>query len=549
MAKAISSSSVEDGGAKALGGLRGSSLVLGLALVVVAGFPGSASAALTGRQVVQASAAFSSANKTATATCPAGKQVTGGGAEIFGVGFEGQVAINDVIPNAALTSVTVQGLEDQNGFAGNWALLAFAICATPPPGLERVIATSPSDSVNKSVTAVCPAGKRVLGAGGDISLGGGQVVLDELTPTSSLTSVRVSGFEDQDGTLSNWLVRAYAICANPVGGLERIVATSPTDSTNDNKRLFAFCSPGKEPVGAGAELGGGGGGQVLLNDLTLSTNVRVEGHEDQDGSSSNWLVRAYAICAATSERVVGTSPSDSDDKSGSARCSFGKLLTGVGGDITGGSGQALIERLSVLSDLEHFFAFGVEDETGTLSNWVVRTYGICATPPPGLERVLATSPTDSLDKSVTAPCPAGKRVVGAAGGTLSGGGEVMLSAIAPNQALTSVTVTGEEDQNGFASDWSVAATAICATPPPALELVSAAGDPDSDSAAGVTATCPAGKNLLGTGAEITDGAGEVLLDDLRPNAALTTVTVTGFEDENGFVGDWFLRAHAICANP
>jgi hypothetical protein len=195
------------------------------------------------------------------------------------------------------------------------------------------------------------------------------------------------------------------------------------------------------------------------------------------------------------------------------------------------------------------FSFGVEDETGTLSNWVLRTYAICATPLPGLELVIATSPSDSFNKSVTVACPAGKRVVGAAGGIVSGGGEVMLSAIAPNPALTSVTVTGEEDGNGTTASWNLAAHAICATPPPGLELVSVAGDPDSDPASGVTAPCPSGKNLLGTGAEIVDGGGFVLLDDLRPNAALTTVTVTGFEGEDGHKGDWFLRGHAICANP
>ena len=35
-------------------------------------------------------------------------------------------------------------------------------------GLERASATSPSNSSNKSVTATCPAGKRVVGAGGQL---------------------------------------------------------------------------------------------------------------------------------------------------------------------------------------------------------------------------------------------------------------------------------------------------------------------------------------------------------------------------------------------
>jgi hypothetical protein len=38
------------------------------------------------------------------------------------------------------------------------------------------------------------------------------------------------------------------------------------------------------------------------------------------------------------------------------------------------------------------------------------------------------------------------------------------------------------------------------------------------------------------------------MDDLRPDAALKNVTVTGLEDETGFGFDWTVKAYAICAN-
>jgi hypothetical protein len=94
----------------------------------------------------------------------------------------------------------------------------------------------------------------------------------------------------------------------------------------------------------------------------------------------------------------------------------------------------------------------------------------------------------------------------------------------------------------------VVARVVCADPPPGLQLVSATSDPDSDPA-GVPASCPPGKNLLGTGAEINGGAGQVVLDDVRPNAQLTTVTATALEDETGTSNVWSVRAHAICADP
>jgi hypothetical protein len=178
----------------------------------------------------------------------------------------------------------------------------------------------------------------------------------------------------------------------------------------------------------------------------------------------------------------------------------------------------------------------------------LRAYAICATPLPGLEVVSAQRPNDSSDKSAIVDCPAGKRVVGAGAAVVNGQGQVALDAVVPVGGLTAVGATGIEDENGYANSWTVRAHAVCADPPPGLEQVSAITDPDSDPAS-VTATCPSGKNLLGTGADITSGSGQVVLDDVRPNAALTSTTVTGLEDESGFAGDWTLLAVAICANP
>jgi hypothetical protein len=448
-----------------------------------------------------------------------------------------------------LTSVTVQGLEDQNGYANNWIVSALAICATPPPGLERITATSPSDSLNKTVTATCPSGKR-LGGGGEITAGGGQVVLEDIR-LNNLAKATVQGVEDEDGTAGNWVARAFAICANPVAGLERVVATSPTDSSD--KSATATCPAGKRVVGAGSEIGGGGG-QVVMDDLRPNAaldSVAVQGFEDEDGTAGNWLVRAYAICAAASQRVVAQSPTDDINKNVTATCPGDMEATGGGGDITGGAGQVKlgIVRFTVPTTTT-VFVFGLEDDNGYAGNWFVRAYAICATALPGHATVADASAQDSSStKTVTTTCPLGTRVVGAAGAIFDPSLEVVLDEITPNAALPSVTATGFEDETGTSDTWRVIAYAICATPPPGLELVSAIGDPDSDPASGVTATCPSGKNLLGTGADIDGGLGQVVFDDFRPNAGLTNVAITGLEDETGHASDWFLRAYAICANP
>ena len=89
-------------------------------------------------------------------------------------------------------------------------------------------------------------------------------------------------------------------------------------------------------------------------------------------------------------------------------------------------------------------------------------------------------------------------MVGAAAATGSARDTVVITKIEPTQSLTGVYVTAFR-ANGLPGFWSVTAFATCATPPPGLELVTAYGAFSSVNK-GATATCPAGKTLLGTGA-------------------------------------------------
>jgi hypothetical protein len=141
--------------------------------------------------------------------------VIGAGGNVTGAGG-GQIVIDDLTPDEGLTSVTLTAFEDESGTAANWGLRAWAICAVAPSGLERVAASSPSDSTTeKFVPANCPLGKQVIGAGGDITAGvaEGEIVIDDLVPSPGLTNVIVRGIEDESLTTEPWSVTAYAICA------------------------------------------------------------------------------------------------------------------------------------------------------------------------------------------------------------------------------------------------------------------------------------------------------------------------------------------------
>lgn len=61
----------------------------------------------------------------------------------------------------------------------------------------------------------------------------------------------------------------------------------------------------------------------------------------------------------------------------------------------------------------------------------------------------------------------------------------------------------------------------------------------------VSVACPAGSRVYGTGAEINGGGGVVVLDDIVPNLALTSVHVTAYESV-AFAGNWSVTVYAVC---
>jgi len=88
-------------------------------------------------------------------------------------------------------------------------------------GLVRVTDHTANDSDSpKSITVNCPAGKKVVGTGFDISgaITGASpnaiksVAIDQVTIPAGLGSATFSGYE-QDATALNWSVYGYVMCA------------------------------------------------------------------------------------------------------------------------------------------------------------------------------------------------------------------------------------------------------------------------------------------------------------------------------------------------
>lgn len=76
-------------------------------------------------------------------------------------------------------------------------------------GWQRVSATSSSNSSNKSQTIDCPAGKKLLGGGGSISLSGNVAITASNPVDDDTWSVTAAEVNTEN---SSWTVTAYAIC-------------------------------------------------------------------------------------------------------------------------------------------------------------------------------------------------------------------------------------------------------------------------------------------------------------------------------------------------
>lgn len=252
--------------------------------------------------------------------------------------------------------------------------------------------------------------------------------------------------------------------------------------------------------------------------------------------------------------VTTQSPTDSRlGKIQAARCPAGQRVLGGGGYIGGGGREVMIDSMrpvtTAAGDSFEVIASATTraDGTGFRGSWYVLAYAVCGVAPAGLEYVSASSASGLLPgRSVTASCPPGKRVIGAAGRVSPAFGFVALYEITPASDLTSVRVTAFETETPSPLPWRITAFAVCANPLAGLGLVSAVSSLDShDKAADVV--CPAGTRVHGLGARVHGVPGRTLPIALFPSQPLTSAHLRMREDRTGLGSLWRARVYAICA--
>lgn len=236
-------------------------------------------------------------------------------------------------------------------------------------------------------------------------------------------------------------------------------------------------------------------------------------------------------------------PYDSSDrKSSTATCPSGTRVLSTGYLNNGANGDVVIDDL--VMNYDDVVATSYEVPPGTADSWSLRALARCGDLDGSVTRTWRTSATNSaIRKTVTITCPAGKVVYGTGAQVTGATGAVAISDIIPS--TTQVTVSAVEIDRGTAANWSIRAYGLCAESQANRELVSSttASNSLNKSAA---ATCPAGKELTGTGFDIDHDNGRVAVEDLWPK---DTEAYAYASEVAGNSGNWALTTYAICVTP
>lgn len=196
---------------------------------------------------------------------------------------------------------------------------------------------------------------------------------------------------------------------------------------------------------------------------------------------------------------------------------------------------------------------GVEPTGWSGTPWGARVILICARPGFRQEVTRTYGPVSSSSlQSAVARCPAGMSVLGVGGGVdwyPTARHIVIDENFTPNATLTAASVTAQEDETGTPDEWRVRAMAICSEPLPGLQRVAATSAGGSASYKSVTATCPEGKRVVGSGGDIRRAGGQVTMTAVAPTPDLTAVRVQAYEDDTGTDANWYAVAYAVCAYP
>jgi hypothetical protein len=201
-----------------------------------------------------------------------------------------------------------------------------------------------------------------------------------------------------------------------------------------------------------------------------------------------------------------------------------------------------------------FFVLGSEDTAGTTNSWSITAYALCAPDPGGWELIYGStlSAPGETDVSAEADCTlnAGKKVIGAGGGVIQDGRNIVLDDVMPLNDLRGVSVELMHDETPVSPDamYTAFAYAICINALPTQQLVTTMTDAARGDRTAV-ATCPSFTELHGAGGALSGAYGEAHIDRIGISGAggISAADIDARTDWNGTTSNWRAWAYAICA--
>lgn len=271
---------------------------VGVVVAAVAG-PTSPAQAVPGLTIVQLeSATDSSTTRTVTATCPAGTTVIGGGGHVVDSPYRILLTGLRPVVTAFGNGYQVTATEDGAGYDGAWRIRAHAICAPAPGGLQyRWTVGAASSQSSRGGAVTCPEGRKVIGAGAAVTGGGQRVGLRQVRPLAGLGGVLVGAHETETGYGGAWSLTAWAICAEPLPGLELVSASTAAAGFQAHSAQTG-CPSAKRVHGVGGAVTGGPGEVFLRGGFPTGADTALaQGSVDGTGFGGSWGVLGFAICA------------------------------------------------------------------------------------------------------------------------------------------------------------------------------------------------------------------------------------------------------------
>jgi hypothetical protein len=255
----------------------------------------------------------STSTRSATASCPQGQRVLGGGAYVMarnGGSTYGNVLLQALMPGTS--SYFAQAVEKRSfgGYSGDWALSAYAICAPVPASLDvEVVSRTSYNSVKctstyscvNDISAPCPAGKRIIGTGGILAgnaFNSGGVSFQQIRPNQQGAYSFVQGVLEGGLAGTTFTVTAFAVCAYPIQGWHVVI--DGTDYSNARLQIASVeCPEGEQIIGGGLTKGDGLGYARVETMWPLGSpfqKLYVKGGIPDPYGTYDWNLAAWAVC-------------------------------------------------------------------------------------------------------------------------------------------------------------------------------------------------------------------------------------------------------------